>query len=77
MPKKKKEAIQIRIKVKEILEARGLNQKQFSELVGLREATISEIANGQRSTLNKKHLCLIATALQVEDINELIEFVWS
>jgi putative transcriptional regulator len=72
-----RKAIQIRIKIRELLEKRGYTQKQFAQMTGLREATISELANGQRTTLNKEQLCTIATHLQVDDINDLIEFVWS
>lgn len=62
-----------RLKLKEILDRRGMTQKELAEKTGLREAAISEIVNDTRSTYNKKHLSKIMKVLKVYDINDILE----
>lgn len=66
-------AFHVRIKLKEILEKRGLKQKQLAEMAGIRESTISDICRGSRTVMNFEHIAKIAEALQIKDIRELIE----
>lgn len=61
------------IKLREILEQRGMTQKEFSELSGIREATISELVNSSRNTINKNHLSIIMDTLKLDSIDDLIE----
>lgn len=58
------------------LKERGLTQKEFSRLTGLREATISNWINLKKLNINIGHLVIMMTALQITDITELfkIEF---
>jgi transcriptional regulator with XRE-family HTH domain len=49
--------------------------EELAELTGLRVATISEIANMKRSTLSVPHIIVIAKALRIIYIDELIEFI--
>ncbi|MFT4413220.1 helix-turn-helix domain-containing protein [Fredinandcohnia humi] len=60
------------IHLKDILKQRGMTQKELSEKCGLREAALSEFANGTRTTINKEHLIKIANALNIRDIRELM-----
>lgn len=65
----------IRVKLDVILENREMTQRQLVELTGLRAATISELANNRRSTINKDHLLKICDVLEIDDITEIIEIV--
>jgi len=65
----------VKCKLHEILKERGLKMEELAELTGLRVATISEIANMKRSTLSVPHIIVIAKALRIIYIDELIEFI--
>lgn len=58
-------------KLATILEDRSLTMVELSKLTGLRVATISEIANMKRSTINIPHMLVIAQALRITDLSEL------
>lgn len=51
----------------------GLNQKQFSQLTGLRHGTISEFVNGKKIMLNKYQLIAILIGLRLTDIKQIID----
>lgn len=63
----------IQLKIKKLLLERNMTQNKLSELSGVPPATLSDIVNDKRSSVNKYHLARIAEALGVDDINELIE----
>lgn len=65
--------VSIVIKVQELLDERGWSQKHLAELTGLRRAAISEICNNLRTSINREHLEKIAEAMNLTDINQLIE----
>lgn len=65
--------VEVRLKLKEILERRGMTQKELAEMTGLREATISELANNTRNVYNKNHLAILIKALNVQNLDELME----
>lgn len=65
--------MEIRFKLKEVLNERGITQKDLAEQTGLRANAISEMVNNQRSTINKEHAALVADALNITDMNELFE----
>lgn len=62
------------VRLQEILDERGITQKQLSEMTKLRPTTISEMCNNVRSTINKEHLVKVAEALGIEKIDEMLEF---
>ena len=62
-----------RIKLKEVLEKADMTQSELAELTGLRRATISEMAQNSRTVMNKTHLGKIMDALDLKDINEILE----
>ncbi|MCP8970144.1 helix-turn-helix domain-containing protein [Ectobacillus ponti] len=64
-----------RIKIRELLARRGMNQKDLALVTGLREATISEMVNDTRTSYNKKNLLRIMEALKVTDISEILEVI--
>lgn len=63
----------VKLRVKELLEEKGLTQKKLAELAGVRESTISDIVRGTRTVINFEHLGKIATALEISDIREIID----
>lgn len=65
----------MRIKLKEIMEERGLTQMKLAEMTGVRQAVISEIVNNRRDVINKAHLTTICKALEITDFNEILEWV--
>jgi transcriptional regulator with XRE-family HTH domain len=65
----------VKCKLHEVLKERGLKMEELAELTGLRVATISELANMKRSTVSIPHIMVIAKALRIIYIDELIEFV--
>lgn len=64
----------MRVKLKEIIEERGLTQSKISEMTGIRQAAISEIVNNRRDTINKAQLETICKALEIRDFNEILEW---
>ena len=65
----------IKLKIKELIEERGITQKKLAEDAGLRESTISDIVRGTRTVINFNHLSRIAKVLEIKDISSLIDFV--
>jgi transcriptional regulator with XRE-family HTH domain len=65
----------IRVKLQEIIDARGITQKQLSELSKLRPTTISELCNNIRSTINREHLEKVMVALDIKNISEVVEYL--
>ena len=66
--------MEIEIKLKKLLKGRGIKQYQLSEMTGLTTRTISELANNQIERIPKNAICKIATALEIRDIREIIDF---
>lgn len=67
--------LEVKFKLKEILEERNITQKQLSELSKVREATISEIIRGSRTVINFRHLSAIAEALNIYEIEKIMVLV--
>ncbi len=63
----------INLKLKDLLQKRGITQKQLAEMTGLHESTLSDMARDSRTAINKKHLQLIMSALNIDDFNEILE----
>ncbi|MFE4073400.1 helix-turn-helix domain-containing protein [Peribacillus sp. YIM B13477] len=60
-------------KLKQVIESKGIQQKELAKMTGNREATISELVNDTRGAYNKKHLLKIMDALQITDLQDLLE----
>lgn len=63
----------IRIRLKELLNERGITQKELAKKTSIRESTISEICRNSKTTMNFKHITKIAEVLEIKDISEIIE----
>jgi putative transcriptional regulator len=61
------------MKLKSVLDKKGVSQKELAQMTGLREATISELVNDSRSAYNKKHLLKIMEVLNISDLSEILE----
>lgn len=63
----------VKLRLKELLEERGITQKKLAEMAGMRESTVSDIVRGTRTVINFEHLAKIATALEIDDIRKIID----
>ena len=65
----------LEIRVRDILKERGITNKEFSEMSGIREGYLSEIFNNRRSTLNREHVGTVIETLrdklEITDMNEI------
>lgn len=82
--------VMIRVKLKEVLHSRDLQQKELIEMLDeyrqekakvqgtdfkrVRPASMSELYHNQRLVINKELVEDIASVLGITDVNELIEF---
>ncbi|WP_375338690.1 helix-turn-helix domain-containing protein [Brevibacillus borstelensis] len=64
--------MELRVRLKEVLKERGMTQKELAALTSLRENTISEVANNTRKTIDRTVIAIIADALNIKDLNELL-----
>jgi putative transcriptional regulator len=65
----------IRLKLKELLEKRGMTQKELAEKAHLREAAVSELARDIKTVYNKEHLEKIMEVLNVTSVDDIFEIV--
>lgn len=63
----------IRIKLKEYLSQFNITIQFLHETTGIRYATLFDIVHGNRNSINLKHLDKIMKALNVKDMNLLLE----
>ena len=64
----------MRLKLKEVMEERGVTQLKLSEMTGIRQAAISEMVNNRRDTINKGHLEAICKALGITSFDDILEW---
>ena len=76
-------SVRIKVTLDEALKVRGnMKQKELIELIkqktgeNVRAASVSELKNNQRTSLNTRLLSLIAQALEIQDIRELLTIEW-
>lgn len=66
--------LKIKIKLKEVLKAKGVTQKQLEKLSGVPQARISKLCSDDRKEVNLIMLEKIAHALEISDLSKLIRF---
>lgn len=66
----------IRIKIKENLAAKGMTQSELAKLIGVREATISDMSRGKYNSVKLNILCDLLFAFQLETFDDLLEIVY-
>lgn len=64
----------LKVRLKELLNERGMTQRELAVKAGMREAAVSELARNSRETINRKHLANIASALEIKDVKDLLYF---
>ena len=62
----------LRLKVAEMLAAKGLTQVWLARKTGLKPVTIAKLCRDTEPVINKEHLAIVAEALGVTDIGELL-----
>lgn len=70
---KTKRTYTFNIKLKEVLKKRRMTQRELAQRTGLREATLSEMASGSRTVINKSHLGKVMNALDITKLDEILE----
>lgn len=65
--------MKLQVKLKQLLENRGMTQKELAERTGLKPSVISELVNNQRSSINRNYIELVAKELNVKDIRDLVD----
>lgn len=63
----------VKVKLKEIMVKKGINQMKLSELTGIKQGTLSEIVRNRRDSINKIHLYKIMKALDIRSFDEILE----
>lgn|GEM_PF-6131727 len=61
------------VKLDEHLKINNFKQKQFAEISGLREATISQLVNNKYDRIQLTHLLQVMEALNITDFNKILE----
>ena len=64
--------MKMRLRIKELLNEKGLTQYKLSQLSGVRESSVSALARNSQDAVNLRHLEKIAAALEVDPL-ELFE----
>ena len=64
--------VKIQTKIAERLEELGMSLNQLSLLTGIRYASLNELKNGKKVTLNLQHLIAIMIALRVKSFDQIL-----
>ncbi len=65
--------MELTVKLKEVLNERGMSQVELAEKTGLTRTVISELATNRRTSINREHITKVIQALDITDMNEIIE----
>ena len=72
-----KNPFEVKIKLGDILEKRKLSQGDLHRLTGIRMATINELINGKKNSINLAHITVIMIALRIYDMREIFDIEFS
>uniref|UniRef100_UPI001CCFBCCE helix-turn-helix domain-containing protein n=1 Tax=Escherichia coli TaxID=562 RepID=UPI001CCFBCCE len=64
--------VKVQTKISERLEELGMNLVELSKLTGIRYASLNELKNGKKVTLNLQHLIAIMIALRIKSFDQLL-----
>lgn len=59
-------------KLNTLIKERNVSIRKLATLTGLRATTLSDIANGKKSTINMSHIIVIMWVLKITDLSDLI-----
>ncbi|ACA41217.1 helix-turn-helix transcriptional regulator [Lysinibacillus sphaericus] len=65
--------MELKVKLKEVLNERGMSQVELAEKTGLTRTVISELATNRRTSINREHITKVLQALEIKDMNEMFE----
>lgn len=63
-------------KLADRLKERNLTMRDFAKMSGLRLATISDICNGKKQSLNLHHVLICMLVLRITKLSDIIEIVF-
>lgn len=64
---------EFRTKIDDLIHARGISQRQLSELTGIQISYLSDIILGKTTTINKTHILALMSALRVTNVGDIFE----
>lgn len=67
--------VKAKLVLRQLLQERGITQKELSKLAAMREATVSKLSRGFVDRVELEHISKIANALGITDISEIIKLV--
>ena len=62
----------VHLRLNELLHKHNLSVSDLHIKTGIRRATLSELVNGKRQRIQLDHISKIATALNIDDMNEMM-----
>lgn len=65
--------MELTVKLKEVLNERGMSQVELAEKTGLTRTVISELATNRRISVNREHITKVIQTLEITDMNEIFE----
>jgi putative transcriptional regulator len=65
--------MELTVKLKEVLNERGMSQVELAKKTGLTRTVISELATNRRTSINREHITKVLQALEITDLNEMFE----
>lgn len=68
-----KQGICFKFKLADRLKERNLTVRDCSKITGLRIATISDLMNGNKSSINLHHLIIIMSTLKISKMEDILE----
>lgn len=66
--------LRVKIKLKEVMKEKKVTQTMLSEMIGIRQATISAYYSNKNREVNLSIIEKIAEALNIDDISALLQF---
>lgn len=61
------------VKIDDLIAARGISQRQLSDITGIQLSYLSDFLLGKTTTINKTHLLALMAVLRVTDITEIFD----
>ena len=65
----------IKLKLDEHIKRNNWQQKEFAEIAGLRQATVSQLVNNKYDRIQLAHLLAVMDALDITDFNDILTIV--
>lgn len=71
-----KSGVYFSFRLSDRLKERNLSMRDFAKLSGLRLATISDLCNGIKQSLNLHHVLICMMVLRITDLSSIVEIVF-